>query len=182
MDADGTYVLRLSATDTAGNAASDEVTVIWDTAAPVVEAGNSSSHNNVFNLDGSASDGLSGIASIVWSTTSGSGNVTFDDTSSPTSACSMDIDGTYVLRLTATDNLGHTATDTVTVVWDTTDPVVDTGGSLSKNTAFNLTGTASDGLSGLESITWSMLSGPGTVTFGNTSSLTSSCSMDTDGT
>src|SRR5690606_6324573 len=37
-DAEGTYVLRLTATDTFGNSASDTLTFTWDTAPPAVSA------------------------------------------------------------------------------------------------------------------------------------------------
>ncbi|MFH0920778.1 MAG: hypothetical protein V1913_10485, partial [Fibrobacterota bacterium] len=180
MDADGIYVLQLSANDIAGNSASSTVQITWDGAAPIVNAGADGTYNALFGLTGASSDAGSGISSNAWTKFSGPGTVTFGNAASLTSSCSMDADGIYVLRLTATDNSANPANDDVQITWDATAPSVSSGSNALHNAQFNLAGTATDAVSGLSSTTWSKLSGSGNVTFGNTASLTSTCQMDAD--
>lgn len=54
-DADGTYVIRLTAIDSAGNTAYDEMTLVWDTATPnvvAIDAGVSPSDRTSLASDG----------------------------------------------------------------------------------------------------------------------------------
>lgn len=69
---DGTYVLRLTVTDAAGNSAYDDITVVWDTTAPTVpgrpSVGGSHSADNTPVWSWTAStDSGSGLAFIAYS-------------------------------------------------------------------------------------------------------------------
>lgn len=99
--------------------------------APVVNAGSDifGTTNVAFTLGGSVTDdGLpSGMLTSLWTKISGPGIVTFTDATSPTSDCTIDTAGTYVLQLEGDDTLLQT-TDTITVV--ISDP---TSGSLTED-------------------------------------------------
>jgi len=101
--------------------------VRYDADPPTVDAGPDITTNTSFNQTTSASDTY-GIANQSWSQSSGPGTAVFD----PFSA---DVDGTYVLRLTAEDYQGNSAFDEFTLVWDTTDPVDPTPTSSSHTIA-----------------------------------------------
>lgn len=87
--------------------------------APVVNAGSDifGTTNVSFTLGGSVTDdGLpSGTLTSLWTKISGPGIVTFVDATSPTSDCTIDTAGTYVLQLEGSDGALST-TDTITVV------------------------------------------------------------------
>jgi len=110
-----TYHVCLVATDLAGNATSVSSAFFVDTAAPVVNAGSDISTTTAVSLAGSATD----ISSLTyeWSKVSGPGTVNFADSSSLTSSVSADTDGAYVLRLTATDAAGNSASDDLAFTW-----------------------------------------------------------------
>ena len=56
-----------------------------------------------------------GLGAVAFSNPSGTGT-------SVDTTISADTDGTYVLRLTVTDNVGNSAYDEITFIWDTTNP------------------------------------------------------------
>ncbi|MGH9462398.1 MAG: PKD domain-containing protein, partial [Vicinamibacteria bacterium] len=103
----GTYVLRLSATDTEFTVSDDMVvTVFPQNEAPVVSAG-ADQTISVANttLEGSVQDDdlPFGTLEIAWSQVSGPGVATFADSALPTTTVSFSAPGTYRLRLTASD-------------------------------------------------------------------------------
>ncbi|MFH0921663.1 MAG: DUF2341 domain-containing protein, partial [Fibrobacterota bacterium] len=168
--------------DTTGNvSAAVYDSTLYDATAPVAGVGADVSKNSSFILAGTSSDATSGVASNAWTKVSGTGNVTFGDTASLTSTCQMDADGVYVLRLTVMDNAGNVTTDDVQITWDATAPTVNAGTDATQKVQFNLAGTSSDPTSGVASTSWAKFSGPGSVTFGSTASLTSTCQMGSDG-
>lgn len=185
--APGTYVLRLTSSDSVLNT-SDDVTVVVNpqNLAPVVNAGANqtitlpatASLNGTVNDDGQPAGSS---VSISWSKVSGPGTVTFTNASAAATSASFSVAGTYVLRLTADDSEYASSADvTVTVNPDpgqvNQPPSVNPGPnqtiSLPTDTV-TLNGTATD--DGLPAgstlvITWSKVSGPGSVTFGNANS------------
>ncbi len=149
-------------------------------AAPVVTAGT----DQGITLPASASlqgsittdDGVPAAATVTWSKISGPGTVTFGNASQPNSSASFSVEGTYVLRLTATDG-ELTAFDEVTVTVSPA-PLVNQPPNVNAGTdqtialpAFaSLNSTVTDdGLPAPPALTttWSPISGPGTVTFGD---------------
>jgi hypothetical protein len=117
--------------------------------------------------------------------------VTFSDPTSPVTQATFSQPGTYLLQLTANDTV-YTVTSTVAVVANpeiTTQnqpPVVTANPTLPAfaGTPVALTGTATDdGLpNGTLTVQWSILSGPGTVTFSNASSAASTAIFSVVGT
>jgi hypothetical protein len=142
FSAAGTYVLRLSATDSALTAA-DDVTVTASSTqvntAPSVDAGS----DQVVHLPSSASlqgivtdDGLPNppaATTLTWSKVSGPGAVTFQDPNAASTLAGFGESGTYVLRLTASDSVLSTSDD-LTV---TANPAPPTG-NLVVNSGFEV--------------------------------------------
>ncbi|HYO76574.1 MAG TPA: PKD domain-containing protein, partial [Thermoanaerobaculia bacterium] len=173
----GTYVLRLTVSDSEFTV-HDDVTVVVAAAnhPPVVSAGTDATITlpNVATLAGSASDEDGTTLTLQWSVVSG-GAVTFANAASATTTATFAAAGTYVLRLTANDGELSTSDDvTITVRPEPINqaPVVDAGPPQSAGTReqVELSGTATDdGLpaTGALAVTWSVISGPGQVTFAN---------------
>ena len=165
--------------------------------APVVDAGPDQTITlpSSANLNGTVTDdGLPnppGTVTTTWSEVSGPGAVTFGDASAVDTTASFSASGTYVLRLTADDSALQSSDDlTVTVnpASQNQPPTVNAGQDqtvILPNSA-TLSGTASDdGLPnppGTLITTWSQFSGPGTVTFGDASSLSTTASFSAAGT
>ena len=121
---DGQYVARLTATDNVGNLNYDEFSFTYDTTKPIVDAGTDKIVNATFLQDATASDATSGIATYAWTQESGPGAITFGSADAEDTTVSADTDGTYIIGLTVTDNVGNSGYDEFTLVWDTTIPTV----------------------------------------------------------
>ncbi|NOQ56067.1 MAG: hypothetical protein GQ477_04655 [Nanohaloarchaea archaeon] len=120
---EGITYLGYATTDKAGNVQDTvTVTIKIDKASPTVDAGTDKTTNAQILQTATTSDNLSGIASHNWTKTSGPGIITFDTPTEETTTISADTDGTYIIRLTATDNVGNTGYDEMTLIWDTTLP------------------------------------------------------------
>jgi len=198
----GTYVLRLTAFDGALTT-TDDVTVTVNPAVPVNQAPTvNAGSDQTITLPASAS--LSGTANddglpappatltTTWSRVSGPGTVTFGNANALSTSASFSVAGTYVLRLTAFDG-ALTTTDDLTVTVNPAVPVnqaptVNAGSdqTITLPASASLSGTATD--DGLPAppatltTTWSRVSGPGTVTFGNANALSTSASFSVAGT
>jgi len=100
--------------------------------APVANAGADKTitlPNSSIALTGSGTDVGGSISSFAWSQVSGPAAVAFTNAASAsTSATGLTVSGTYILRLTVTDNLGATGTDDISV---TVNPVTANPGLLS---------------------------------------------------
>jgi PKD repeat protein len=153
--------------------------------APVVNAG----ADQTITLPATAS--LSGIATddglpyppgaltTTWTVVSGTGTVTFANPAALATTATFSVAGTYTLRLTASDSALSTSDDVVITVNPAPPvnqaPVVNAGPdqTITLPATASLSGTATD--DGLPNppatvtTTWSKVSGPGTVTFGNVS-------------
>jgi concanavalin A-like lectin/glucanase superfamily protein/Big-like domain-containing protein/K319-like protein len=178
FSASGSYVLRLTANDGALSTSDDVTITVNVNLAPVVSAG----PDQTITLPADASlsgtvsdDGLPtpGAVTITWSVVSGSGTVTFVNPNSVVTNATFSVAGVYVLRLTANDGALSTSDDvSVTVnpvIVVNQAPVVNAGldQTITLPSGANLNGTVSDdGLpAGSLTISWSVVSGPGTVTF-----------------
>lgn len=115
----GTYVLRLTANDSALLSSDDvTVTVIQLNAAPIVSAGDDQTITlpSTASLNGTVTDdGLpTSLVNATWSFVSGPAAVTFANASLPITTATFTAPGTYVLRLTASDSQ-LSASDDVTI-------------------------------------------------------------------
>jgi hypothetical protein len=112
---DGAYVIRLSATDLAGNAATRDINFTWDTAAPTIGAVADILTSSAVTV----SPTVSGASSYAWSKVSGPGTITFGSQTSESSTVSASTVGAYVIRLSAADLAGNTATRDINFTWQT---------------------------------------------------------------
>ncbi len=193
FSAAGQYVLRLTAND--GDLSSSADTTITVNLSPVnqppvVSAGpNQTITFPTANLSGTATDdGLPvGKLTETWSLVSGPGTVIFGNPSSLRTTATFSVAGTYVLRLTASDGvLSSSSNVTITVTGQNQAPVVSAGShqAVTLLTAASLTGTAIDDglpLGGTLTVTWSKVSGPGTVAFGKASALSTTAVFSAPG-
>ncbi len=120
------------------------------------------------------------VLSVVWSSVSGPGVVTFSQASNnfPNVSAHADFSaaGDYVLRMTASDGELNTSVDAAITVTEQYNgnhaPVVNAGPAMTAATMspITLNGSASDDglpVGGTLTTVWTELSGPGTVVFGN---------------
>jgi RHS repeat-associated protein len=129
--APGTYVLRLTATDTALTVTDDVVvTVVAGNTPPVVSAGADQtvvlSGPGVALLGSATDDGLptGSTVAVAWSLQSGPAPVSFSNPASLATTASFDAPGAYLLLLTATDGV-LSASDHVAVTIQAEAPVGD---------------------------------------------------------
>ncbi|MEM9605902.1 MAG: hypothetical protein AAGA99_00680 [Actinomycetota bacterium] len=188
LDTVGSYTLRLTVTDsdpTGPTAQTDDVVITGQLDPPVVSAGlDASTQINVaLGLAGSVTS--TEPVTAAWSVVSspmGSG-VVFSDASSPTSTVTVDTVGSYTLRLTGDDSINSPVTDDVVVTGQLDAPLVDAGSDfgLGTDVSGNMAGVVTSNEPST-STTWSKVSGPGAVVFGDASSLSSTVTIDTAGT
>jgi hypothetical protein len=200
FSAPGTYVIRLSVFDGALTT-TDDATITVNPSGPVNQAPNvNAGVDQTITLPATAvltatasDDGLPvppGLLTNTWSKVSGPGTVNFSTTLEGTTA-SFSTAGTYVLRLTAFDG-ALTTIDDVTVTVNPAAPVnqaptVNAGSdqTITLPASASLSGTAND--DGLPAppatltTTWSRVSGPGTVTFGNANASSTSATFSVAG-
>ncbi len=176
-DTDGTYILALSATDSSGNVSFDTMTLVWDTSAPVVDAGTDKLVNAAVFQDATVTD--TGVITYQWSKVTGPGVVTFGSATAEDTMISADTDGDYIIRLTATDDVGNMTFDEIAFRWDTTPPAVNAGVDAYRNTSVNQNATVSDIHS--YTLAWSKVSGPGSVVFSSSTIEDPNISVSTEG-
>ena len=167
----GTYVFRLAASDSQLSSTSD-VTVIWNAPAqpPVVDGGG----DQVIYLPSSAQlagivkhDG-SGTLIPTWSKIAGPGNVTFGSAGSLSTSASFSLPGRYLLRLTVSDGeLNGFSELWVEALASGAQPFVSAGaGQEIYNLVYaHLSGVVQGAAGQVLQTSWSVASGPGTVTF-----------------
>ena len=168
----GTYRFELTATDNAGAIAKDTVQVLVNTAAnqaPTANAGADATITlpiNSSNLTGSATDADGTIASYVWTKIAGPTAGTITNTNTAITTVTGLVQGTYRFELTATDNAGAIAKDTVQVLVNaaanqapTANAGADATITLPINST-NLTGSATDADGTIASYVWTKITGP----------------------
>ncbi len=163
-------------------------------APPFVDAGQNdwTVMPNTVPLDGTVTDGCSpeliGVTTT-WSVTSGPGTVTFGDPNAVDTTASFTMNGEYVLKLQADDGGTYLVSDEVTITVipaGNQPPSVDAGPNqeITLPNFANLDGTVDDdGQPAPPNLTtlWLKVSGPGLVTFGDSSTVDTSASFSTDG-
>ena len=178
----GTYVLRLTASDSVLSVYGDVTITYVQNEAPVVDVG---IDRTIGVVDVSALSGMvtddgyppPGVLSFQWTKQSGPGTVTFGSPNAVTTTVTFSATGIYVLRLTASDgDLAGYDELTVTVVEGSVNnpPYVNAGPDRMTaepvNTVALDAAVTDDGLPnppGVVTTTWTKQSGPGPVTFGN---------------
>ena len=190
----GTYVFRLTVTDNGGATATDDVTVTVNAAAnqpPTANAGNNivmTLPTNSTTLNGSGTDADGTIASYAWRRVSGPTTFTLGTANAATTTLSNLVQGTYIFRLTVTDNNGATATDDVTVTVNAAanqPPTANAGNNIIMTLPTNsttLTGSGTDADGTIASYAWSRVSGPTTFTLGTANAATTTLSNLVQGT
>jgi hypothetical protein len=123
-NADGEYVIRLTATDALSQVDDDDISFVWDTTPPSVNAGSDILTNGMASINATVtSDGLSSLT-YVWTKQSGPGTVTFGTPNAEDTTATASQDGAYVLRLTVTDAAGNSSHGELTMTRDTEAPSV----------------------------------------------------------
>ncbi|MCK4757400.1 MAG: right-handed parallel beta-helix repeat-containing protein, partial [Thermoplasmata archaeon] len=182
---EGNYSFYSNAEDDSGNMGAvpliADTTAGYDITVPSVDAGADLDTDAQFPQDGTASDLMSGIASYQWTKVSGPGTITFGTPTAEDTTIEADTDGTYIIQLSVTDNAGNNAVSNFTLTWDTTDPLVDAGPDVMAGSQFLQDATASDATIGIAGYSWTMVSGPGTITFGSSTAEDTTVSADEDG-
>jgi hypothetical protein len=150
----------------------------------------------IATLDGTVTDdGKPTPASLSthWTVLSGPGTVTFGNAAAIDTTAQFSAAGTYVLQLAADDGQLQ-GTDTITIVVQSATapanqpPVVSAGPNqtITLPNFANLVGTVTDdgkpASPGSTTVTWSLVSGPGSVTFGNANSASTTAQFSVAGT
>jgi ribosomal protein L14 len=184
----GTYVFRLTVTDNGGATATDDVTIIVNPPVNLPPTANAGSDitltlpTNSTTLVGSGSDADGTIASYAWTRVSGPTTYTLGTPNAATTTVSNLVAGTYVFRLTVTDNNGASSTDNVTVIVGVAPnqtPTANAGADITITLPTNsvtLVGSGSDADGTITGYAWSRVSGPTTYTLGTPNAVTSTLS------
>lgn len=183
----GTYVFQLRVTDNQGAQATNTVQIVVNPAPPpnqppIANAGTDKNitlpSNSVVQV-GSGSDADGTISSYAWTKISGPSTFTIVTPGSSTTPITNLVAGTYIFRLTVTDNQGATGTDDVTIIVNVAPnipPVVNAGPDQAitlPTSSSQFAGNATDQDGSIVSVTWSFISGPATPVITTPGSLTS---------
>ena len=173
----GTYVFRLTVTDNSLTSAYDEVTLLVKPAgiSPAVNAGSDQTitlPKSSVTLTGTVSDSDGTISAYSWTKQSGPGATLAGNTTATLNASGLTA-GTYIFRLTVTDNGTLTAYDEVTLLVKPAgiSPTVNAGSDQTitlPKSSVTLTGTASDSDGTISAYSWTKQSGPAATLVGNT--------------
>lgn len=189
----GTYVLRLSCSDT-NKIGTDDITVtVVTNKPPVVNAGEDvvfTDSQPIPRLLGTATDNdipPGGALTYTWTRVSGPGNATIATPAQLISTIALSAHGRHVFRLTATDGQ-LSASDDVAITWDGPNaaPAVNAGTDQTitlPNTATLDAAITDDGLpvGGALSYGWSRVSGPADVQFANPGAASTTATFTTAG-
>jgi|GEM_PF-1415516 len=171
---EGTNVITVTASDTAGNQKSDTLTVTYtapDQTAPAVtiqsptSSSSYSTGSSTMSLGGTASDNI-GVSQVTWSNSRGGSGAAQGTTSWSIASVQLS-EGTNVITVTASDAAGNHKSDTLTVTYtapDQTAPTVTIQSPTSSSSystdssTISLAGSASDNV-GVSQVTWSNSAG-----------------------
>lgn len=156
----GVYVFSLTATDNNGNTSSATVQITVN-APPTVSAGANKMITAASTpITGSASAQPGGsITTYLWVQVSGPNSSVITPTNTTAMVASNLVVGVYVYRLTATDNLGHTASATMQLTVNQ-NPIANAGPDQNVTLPVTVTLTAAASSGPINSYLWSMVSGP----------------------
>ncbi len=193
---EGTYTIRFTATDAAGNSSFSDITLVWDTTPPVAVIGAPSAMVTkagpvTYTVSYTGADAVTLAAANVTLNKTGTADGTIAVSGTGNTARTVTIsditgDGTLGISIaagTASDVAGNQAIasgPSATFIVDNTPPVVNTGGNQTKNGLFTQTATGTD--TNVMTYAWSKQAGPGTVTFGTATGLSMTITASLDGT
>ena len=138
-------------------------------------------------LDGTVSDDGQPQATptTTWSRVTGPGTVTFGNAAAVDTTATFSAAGTYTLRLTADDGASSTSDDVVVTVEPAgAAPLVSAGpdGTILSPASASLDGTLVDpGSPGPVTTTWSLVSGPGSVSFADAAAIDTTATFSAAG-
>ncbi|MBV8880802.1 MAG: hypothetical protein JO332_12600, partial [Planctomycetaceae bacterium] len=183
----GTNLIVITTRDAAGNITQETLTIIHDTQAPTVSISSptaSATYNTntgavppVVLLGGTASDNVN-VFQVTWSNSATGGSGTATGTTAWSASVPL-VEGSNQITVVATDDVGNSSSDTITVTFDPTLPVINiTSPTPSATysttvTPLDFAGNASDNLS-LASVTWNNLTALAVGTASGTTSWTAS--------
>ncbi|MEI9946803.1 MAG: carbohydrate-binding protein [Chitinophagaceae bacterium] len=169
----GTYVFKLTVTQNDNQTATSNVTInVVAQAAPTASAGTTQTitlPTSQVTLNGSGTSGNGGTITYAWTRVSGPNNTPVLNIVSPTTASTSItglVQGTYVFRLTVTQNDNQTATSDVTIIVVAQAPPLVNAGTAqtitlpTRQIVLNGSGTAGNG--GTITYAWTRVSGPNT--------------------
>ena len=155
-DVPGTYLFSLTVNDGEATSTADTVQVVATNDPPVASAGAAQSVNlpDAVSLAGSATDTNGDAVTYTWGILQepvASTNATFSDPTSPSSQFTPDVEGSYVLGLTAHDGYSDSTVATVTItayrhIQTLTHDVVDAAFSAALNEIVTISTTPSNAL------------------------------------
>ncbi|MDQ3803119.1 MAG: hypothetical protein M3416_04620, partial [Acidobacteriota bacterium] len=191
----GTYVLRLTAGDSALSRTDDVSVTVHPSPVNLPPNVNAGPDQTITlparaNLGGVATDDRQPAGSaltVAWSKVSGPGNVTFGNAAAAATTAAFSVAGAYVLRLTAGDTALTTADEVaITVLPVNQPPAVKAGADqiISMPAAAKLSGTATDDgqpSGGRLAVAWSKVSGPGEVSFADAAAPSTAATFSTGG-
>jgi hypothetical protein len=178
----GTYVFRLRVTDNSGGQATDDVQIIVNASPPanILPIANAGANQSItlptssVSLTGSGTDADGTIASYAWTKVSGTGGTITSPSNASTTITGL-AEGTYVYRLTVTDNLGATATDDIQIIVNfvptNVGPSVSAGLDIVIKlpiSSHQVTATAADTDGTISTYDWSQIGGPVTAVISDT--------------
>ncbi|MFN7013162.1 MAG: hypothetical protein ACK4ON_02715, partial [Bacteroidia bacterium] len=168
-----TYFVRASGTCNTTSCVSVTVTVDQNPATS-----NAGPNQSVCGLTTTLAGNTPNIGTGTWTQLSGPGTISFSNINSPTSSATASTFGTYVLQWTINNGTCSTSS-TVSITFDEM-PIPAAAGNDAAicGLSINLSGNTPNIGSG----SWALLSGPGTITFSNASSPTSSATASVYGT
>jgi len=171
----GSYTFQLQVTDNLGATGTSTATVVVSPSTqtnkpPVANAGNdfTTTNNYAYLSAGGSYDPDGSIAGYNWTQVSGPNTATIVSGTTMFPTVQGLVSGTYVFKVTVTDNLGATASANVQVtVGGNTPPIANAGADFTVNGAttasLNASGSSDPGGS-IASYQWSEVSGPNTAT------------------
>src|SRR4029079_13169934 len=172
----GSYVFRLTVTDNKGATASDDVMVSVNPAQNIPPKANAGADQTItlpqstVSLSGSGADQDGTIASYQWTQVSGPSVATIASASSAQTQVSALQQGSYVFRLTVTDNKGATASDDVMVSVNPAQNIAPTASAGADQTitlpqsSVTLSGSGQDPDGSIAYYQWTQVSGPSVAT------------------
>ncbi|CAB9493000.1 BapA/Bap/LapF family large adhesin [Alteromonas macleodii] len=165
--AEGSYPTSVSATDAAGNTVTNTGTVVIDTTAPAVAINDLTTNDTTPELTGTVNDPNAVVVVTIdgndyTATNNGDGTWTLAD-----NIVALLAEGNYTAVVTATDAVGNVATDTGTVVIDTSIDENNNGQTVTFDSISNDSGVAGDFITSDSTLIFN-----GTVDLGDNTTLT----------